>query len=48
MRRTAQQVIAPKRETATFLKALSLKFNLIATGFALVELRRLPGFEIIG
>jgi hypothetical protein len=35
-----QQVIAPKRETATFLKSLRVKFYIVAGGFALGELHR--------
>ena len=36
----AEQVIAPKRETATFLKTLRVKFYVVAGGFALGERRR--------
>jgi hypothetical protein len=35
-----EQVIAPKRETATLLKALRVKSELVAGGFALGELSR--------
>jgi hypothetical protein len=33
------QVIAPKRETGTFLFELRVKFDVVAGGFALDELR---------
>jgi hypothetical protein len=36
----SEQVIAPKRETATFLFSLRVKFYVVAGGFALGELRR--------
>jgi hypothetical protein len=40
MSRRAEQVIAPKRETATFLFSLRVKFYVVAGGFALGELWR--------
>jgi hypothetical protein len=40
MSKQAEQVIAPKRETATLLKTLLVKSKLVAAGFALGELRR--------
>ncbi len=40
MQRHAEQVIAPKRETAIFLFGLRVKSYLVAGGFALGELRR--------
>jgi hypothetical protein len=39
--------MAPKRETATFLKTLLFKFHVVAAGFALGELNRsTASFEI--
>jgi hypothetical protein len=40
LRGAAEQVIAPKRETAAFLKTLRVKFYLAFGGFALGELHR--------
>jgi hypothetical protein len=40
MSKQAEQVIAPKRETATFLSRCPLNSSLRVAGFALGELRR--------